>query len=81
MLVQELKYACRSLMRAKGFAFTVIVTLALGIGVNTREPTSLHRQSCQPSPAFVVPTGPTCLTCLTRPPCQPARVPTHPTES
>ena len=34
MLAQELKYACRSLMRAKGLALTVIVTLALGIGVN-----------------------------------------------
>lgn len=34
MLAQELKYACRSLMRAKGLAITVIVTLALGIGVN-----------------------------------------------
>jgi putative ABC transport system permease protein len=34
MLSQEFKYAWRSLMRAKGLAFTVIVTLALGIGVN-----------------------------------------------
>ena len=34
MLAQELKYACRSLMRAKGLALTVIVTLGLGIGVN-----------------------------------------------
>ena len=31
---QELKYAVRSLSRAKGLALTVIVTLALGIGVN-----------------------------------------------
>jgi putative ABC transport system permease protein len=32
--VQELKYAVRSLLRAKGLAVTVILTLALGIGVN-----------------------------------------------
>ena len=31
---QELKYAVRSLSRAKGLALTVIATLALGIGVN-----------------------------------------------
>jgi hypothetical protein len=31
---QELKYAIRSLSRAKGLALTVIATLALGIGVN-----------------------------------------------
>src|SRR5215470_8851352 len=30
----ELRYAVRSLMRAKGLSLTVIVTLALGIGVN-----------------------------------------------
>ena len=32
--IQELKYALRSLSRAKGLALTVIVTLGLGIGVN-----------------------------------------------
>ena len=31
---QELKYATRSLLRAKGLSVTVILTLALGIGVN-----------------------------------------------
>jgi hypothetical protein len=31
---QQLKYAVRSLSRAKGLALTVIATLALGIGVN-----------------------------------------------
>jgi putative ABC transport system permease protein len=30
----ELRYALRSLLRAKGLAFTVVVTLALGIGAN-----------------------------------------------
>jgi len=33
-LVQDLRLALRSLMRAKGLATTVIVTLALGIGAN-----------------------------------------------
>jgi predicted permease len=33
-MLGDLKYALRSLARTKGFAFTVIVTLALGIGAN-----------------------------------------------
>src|SRR6516225_12206056 len=33
-MLQDLKYALRSLSRAKGLAATVIVTLALGIGAN-----------------------------------------------
>jgi predicted permease len=33
-LAQDLRYAWRSLFRAKGLALTVVVTLALGIGVN-----------------------------------------------
>ena len=33
-LLTDLKFAFRSLSRAKGLAFTVIVTLALGIGAN-----------------------------------------------
>ena len=33
--MRDLRYALRSLARAKGFAFAVILTLGLGIGANT----------------------------------------------
>ena len=35
MLVADLRYAARSLMRARGFALAVVVTLGLGIGATT----------------------------------------------
>ena len=34
-IIQDIRYAIRQLMRAPGFAATVIVTLALGIGANS----------------------------------------------
>src|SRR5436309_4530751 len=35
MLLSELRYALRTLGRARGFALAVILTLGLGIGANT----------------------------------------------
>jgi hypothetical protein len=35
MLSNDLRFAVRSLTRARGFAITVILTLGLGIGANT----------------------------------------------
>ena len=35
MFLKDLQYAVRSLLRTRGFALTVILTLALGIGANT----------------------------------------------
>src|SRR5438045_4534292 len=35
MFLADLKYAFRSLSRARGFSIAVILTLALGIGANT----------------------------------------------
>src|SRR5947209_5831958 len=33
--LRELKFACRSLTRARGLTLTVVLTLALGVGANT----------------------------------------------
>lgn len=42
-LVQDLRYAARSLARSPGFAATVVLTLALGLGVNAATFTLLER--------------------------------------
>jgi len=34
-LMRDVRYGCRQLLRAPGFAFTAILTLALGLGANT----------------------------------------------
>ena len=35
MFIAELRYAVRSLLRARGFALAVVITLGLGIGATT----------------------------------------------
>ena len=41
-LIQDIKYALRSLRRTPGFTFTVIAVMALGIGVNSMIYTVVH---------------------------------------
>ena len=49
-LVRDLKLSCRTLARTPGFATVAIVTLALGIGLNTAVFTLLDAFSLRPMP-------------------------------
>ena len=65
LFLQDLKFAFRSLARAKGLAITVVLTLALGIGANANF-RSWRNNSALP---FIVPP--------LENPCAPARSPTR----
>src|SRR2546425_1240424 len=50
LLLQDLQYAIRMLSRSPGFTATVVVTLGLGIGVNTSIFTLLNAIAIRPLP-------------------------------
>ena len=50
MLVRNLRYAVRSLARAPGFALTVVLTLAIGIGANSAVFSALNAILLRPLP-------------------------------
>jgi len=50
ILIQDLRYAARTLRRAPGFAATAIIALALGIGVNTAVFTIFDQVVLRPLP-------------------------------
>ena len=55
-LLRDVRYAMASLRRTPGLTLTVLVTLALGIGVTTAVFTVVHRVLLAPLP-FPTPSG------------------------
>lgn len=53
-MIHDLRYACRLLLRSPGFTFVAVLTLALGIGVNTAVFSLIHTLFFQP-PAYAQP--------------------------
>lgn len=51
-LLRDLRYAVRSLVRRPGFLLTVVLTLALGLGVNAAIFSLFHRALMQPLPVL-----------------------------
>jgi len=49
-LIQDLRYAVRSLLRSPGFALVAVLTLALGIGADTAVYSLVHRLLFDPVP-------------------------------
>lgn len=49
-VLQELRFALRRLINSPGFTFTVVLTLALGIGVNTAIFSLFHQMLLKPLP-------------------------------
>src|ERR1041385_6284344 len=47
---QDLRYACRSLLKHRNFTVAALITLALGIGINTSIFTLLYSVAFRPLP-------------------------------